>query len=688
MTETSAEYEFLAEIKKLLNILSKSLYTHKEIFLRELISNAVDALKKIKFVLLTNRDVNDPDLELFVEIIIDSEDKKITVRDTGIGMTKNELINDLGTIAGSGTEKFVEQVQKMKSEGKTEVDLDIVGQFGIGFYSLFMVADRVKVITKSYKKDESAYSWESDGTGKFTINPIEKETRGTDVILYMKEDEKEYLNQLRLERIIKKYSNFVSFPIYIIEKKKIEPIKEGEEEKGEKKDEAERAEEKKEEQEIKREPVNQIEPIWKKMEKDVTEEEYKNFYNYVSKRYDEYLHVINYSVEGTVRFHSLLFIPETSTRDLFIPETEYGLSLYSRKVLIMENCDELIPKWMRFVKGVVESDDIPLNISRETIQANRTILKMRDLLVKKFLRELIDLSEKEGDKYKKFWKEFGDFIKEGIISDPVRQERLKKLLRFKTNKTAKDEAIGLKEYISRMKEGQSDIYYLVGENLEVLKVSPHLGYYEKKDLEVILFDKPLDNFLMMNLNDHTVTAGEGEDKKITYYKFTPIDVAEKDGEEEKDEKKEKKKEKEQPKPVQDFLNRVKEILGEKVVDAVISDKLYGSPCRLANPAGGPTTSQQRAMRYWTESVANKDFQIPKKVIEFNPEHQMVKSLIDLNESDSKSETMNLVIEQMFENLLLIDGDLPDPTKMVPRINKLLEMLLSESSSERKSNEKQ
>ncbi len=664
------EYEFQAEIKKLLNILSKSLYTHKEIFLRELISNSVDALKKIKFILLTNRDVVDPDAELKIEIVFNPEEKTLTIQDTGIGMVKKELINDLGTIAGSGTEKFVEQVQKMKEEGKSEVDLDIVGQFGIGFYSLFMVADKVKVITKSYQLEEPAYSWESDGTGKFTIEEIERKSRGTDVILYLKDDAEEYLNQYRLETIIKKYSNFVSFPIFVTEIKK-------EELSTDKKEKTDSEDHQEAELEQKKEPVNQIEPLWKKMEKDISEEDYKNFYHYISNRYDDYLHVINYNVEGQVRFHSLIFIPENSARLMFLPESDYGLSLYSRKILIMEKCEDLIPKWMRFVTGVVESDDIPLNISRETIQTNRTILKMRDILTKKFLRELIAISENNADKYKKFWGEFGELIKEGIISDPVRQDRLKKLLRFKTTKTSDGEVIGLKDYIDRIKEGQEEIFYLVGENLETLKISPHLGYYEKNDLEVILFDEPIDNFLMMNLHDYSVTEGEGDDAKTNYFKFTPIDVAEKEEKETEDEEKKEaeKKEKAVPKEQQKFLEKVKELLGEKIIDATMSDKLYGNPCRLANPADGPSSSQQRAMRYWTEGSLPKKFQIPKKVIEFNPDHPIVKGLIQINKVDSKNALLEPMINQLFENSLLIEGDLPDPASMVPRIIELMEELV-------------
>ena len=677
MTENQNVYEFQAEIKKLLNILSKSLYTHKEIFLRELISNAVDALKKMKFILLTDRDVVDPDAELKIDILFNPDEKTLTIRDTGVGMTKNELISDLGTIAGSGTEKFVARLQEMREEGEKEVDLDIIGQFGIGFYSVYMVADKVELITRSYQKEEPAYRWQSDGTGKFSIESSDKDSRGTEVILYLhEEDAEEYLNQYRIETIIRKYSNFVSFPIYVSEVGKTaeEKKKKEEEEKKKKKEEGEEVEEEEKEPE----PVNETQPLWRKRDKDISEEEYKSFYNYIAKRYDNYLDVINYRVDGQVQFRSILFIPETSSRELFLPEVEYGISLYSRNVLIMDNCEELIPRWMRFVKGVLESEDIPLNISRETIQTNRRILKMSDLLTKKFLREISDMAEKEPETYLKFWNEFGEFIKEGIISDQVRQKKLKNLLRFRTSKTEKEELIGLKDYLDRMKDDQEEIFYLVGENLENMKISPHLGYYQENDLEVILFDEPIDNFLMMNMQNYTITEGEGEDKEVKIFEFKPIDVAEKPKPKEREEKEEEKEkeEKEVPEDTQKFLDKVQEILGEKIIEARISERLYGSPCRLANPAGGPTSSQQRAMRYWTQTKVGQQFQIPKKILEFNPKHPMIKNLIEIHAQDSDNESIEPIIEQLFENSLLSEGDLPDPASMVPRINKLLEMLVS------------
>lgn len=696
MTET---YEFQAEIKKLLNILSKSLYQHKEVFLRELISNAVDALKKISFILLTNRDIVDPNIELKIEVWVDSDEKQLIVKDTGIGMVKSNLISELGTIAGSGTEKFAQQLEELKKEGKEQVDLEIIGQFGVGFYSVFMVADKVNVQTKSYLKNEPAYNWESDGSGNFSIQETNRADRGTDVVLQMNEEGTEFLNRYAIEAIVKKYSNFVSFPIYVRDlKQERDDAKRAEEQKAkkeaEKKKEKTKEEEKttdgkvivdveddeleesaEKEEDTKPKPVNITVPLWKKAKQEINDEDYKSFYQFISKRYDDYLDVINYRVDGQVQFNSILFIPKTPSQTLFQPEMEYGLTLYSNNVMIMEHCEELIPQWMRFLKGVVESDEIPLNVARETIQTNRKILKMKDLLVKRFLRELKGNAEHHPDKYKEFWNEFGDFIKEGLIQDQVRQKRLKELLRFKTSKTEGDQIIGFKEYIERIKEDQEVIFYLVGENIDRMKQSPHLGYYTEKDIEVILFDTALDNFLVMNLQDYSITEGEGDKEEYKFFKLNPIDVSEKEVTDKngEDEKKEKKT---LPKDTEDFLKHVKEIIGDKIIDAKISNILYNYPCRLATPADGPSSSMQRAMRYWTHVKGKDSFEIPRKILEFNSKHPLIQELVKLNAKDPDNNKIELVIQQLFENSLLAEGDLPEPAAMVPRINQILEILIT------------
>ncbi|MFX1256556.1 MAG: molecular chaperone HtpG [Promethearchaeota archaeon] len=670
MNET--KHEFKAEIKKLLEILSKSLYQHKEIFLRELISNSVDALKKIHFISLTEKNIQDPDQPLKIDIIINSKEKILSVKDTGIGMTKEELINSLGTIAGSGSQRFLENLNKTQKTEKKDIDLDIIGQFGIGFYSVFMVAQMVKVISKSYLKEESAYEWESKGTGEFSVTSSEKKDRGTEVVLYLKEDEMEYLDEYRIKSIIKKYSNYVSFPIYVSEIK-------SEVEKKEKKE--EKKEEKKDEKEKEPKPINELEPIWKKGQKDISEEEYKNFYHYISNRYDDYAHVINFNIDGAVQFRSILFLPESDSLAFLRPDNEYGLTLYSRNVMIMKNCSDLLPKWMRFISGVVDSYDIPLNISRDTIQINRVIIKINKVLRTKIFQELDKIIKNDPEKYKKIWKEFGIYFKEGIVTDPVRSEKLLNYLRFKSTKTKDDEYRSLEDYIKDVKNEQKEIYYLVGENLNTMKLSPHLGYYKENDIEVILFSEPIDNFLMMNVRNYHKTIGEDDNAETKIYTFTPVDVTEpiSDSEESKKEKEDKQKksesEEEIPEKTKKFLEHVKSVLGDKIIETKISQRLYDNACRLANPAGGMTSSMQRAMRYWSAKRTDKDFEAPRKILEFNQDHPIVKGLIDLYDKNPKDEKIEPILLQLFENCLLAEGDLPNPSLMVPRINKLIEMLI-------------
>ncbi len=669
---TGNKYQFKAEIKKLLDILSKSLYQHKEVFLRELVSNSVDALKKIHFISLTDKNIESPNEDLKVEIVLNPEEKTLLVRDTGVGMTKDELINNLGIIAGSGSQKFLEQLNSSQQAEMEKLDLDIIGQFGIGFYSIFMVADKVEVTSKSYLKGAPANVWTSEGTGDFIIDSSEKAIRGTEVKLHLKEDESEYLDQFRIESIVKKYSNYVSFPIYV---SKVE----SEAEKAEKKEDKDESKDKEgEDKEPK--PVNELEPLWKRTPKDITEEDYKGFYHFISNRYDDYLHIINYKVDGKVQFRAILYVPEAISVSFIRPEDEYGLTLYSKNVMIMKNCQDLIPKWLRFVTGVVDSEDIPLNISRDTIQVNRIMMKIEKLLVKKILREFDEIIEKDAEKYKKIWEAYGFYLKEGVVTDPVKSETLMKYLRFKTSKTEDGEYKSFDQYIEALPEDKSEIFYLVGENLDTLKLSPHLGYYNENNIEVILLDEPIDNFLMMNVRDYKKITGEEDEEKTKLYKFTPIDVTEpskeekeakdaKEGEDKKEESEEK-----LPEPLKKFLEKVKNILSEKILDAKSSNRLYGNACRLANPSGGMTSSMQRAMRYWTATQSGKDFQIPQKIFEFNPEHPIVKGLVAINDKDPENEKVTLIVEQLFENCLLAEGDLPNPSLMVPRINQIIEIL--------------
>ncbi|NMC07980.1 MAG: molecular chaperone HtpG [Candidatus Lokiarchaeota archaeon] len=699
---TSNKFEFKAEIKKLLNILSKSLYQHQEVFLRELISNSSDALSKMRFIQLQDKEVEELPLE--IEVSFDSKEKTLTVHDTGVGMTRQELIDNLGTIASSDSEKFLKSLKEATENKDKTADMDIIGQFGVGFYSVFMVAKSVRVLTKSYKKGEPAHAWESDGSGEFTVTAAEKPTRGTDITIYLRdEDADEYLSKYKLQEIIRKYSNYIPFPIFVKDeaKKEVdvsldEDKKEGEAKEGEAKETKEKSPEapKKEE----RKPVNELVPIWKRKPQEITADEYRKFYNFIAKRYDEYAHVIHYNVEGQVIFNSILFVPETVNRDVLREDVDYGLTLYTKKVLIIPHCKDLIPKWMRFVSGVVDTEDIPLNVSRDTIQNNRVVMKINDLLVKKFIGELSSIAEKDVAKYKTLWKEYGYFLKEGMVTDHSHKELITKLLRFPTSKTRDDELKGLDDYIKGMPDAQKqkkEIYYLIGETLPTMRLSPHMGRFNKEGTEVIFFSEPVDNFLMMNLHEYKVTTGEGDAKKEEAYHFVPIDttdaqpgagkdeanaVAGKEGEAKDDKDKDKdkdkgKKESELPPATKKFLERVKAVLGDKILDAKMSDKLYDSPYRLANPAGGMTSSMQRVMRYWTRKMQDKEFEIPRKILEFNQDHPLVQELVDVCDKDPENGRIKPVLLQILDTCLLAEGDLPDPASMVPRMNQLIEMLV-------------
>lgn len=423
-------FEFQAEIKKLLNILSHSLYTHKEVFLRELISNASDALTKIRYYSLTNPDYEGKDLPLEININVDEKSKILTISDTGIGMTKDEIIQNVGTIAKSGSLDFIANLSEQAKK-----DSNIIGQFGVGFYSVFMVADEVRIRTKSYKKDEPAFEWHSDGTGKYFLNPIEKERRGTDIVVHLKDDEKEYTEKSRIQSIIKKYSNFVSFPIMVC---------------------GERA--------------NQITAIWKEPKKNITEEQYNEFYKFISNTEDIPLFRLHTSAEAPIQFSSIVYCPSTNYETYGFKKLEHGLQLYSNKILIQSDCKLLLPEYLRFVRGVVDSADIPLNISRETFQDNRIIHKMKSILVKQIITLLQDLAKNEKEKYETFWRQFGRILKEGVHFDFENRDQLSHLLRFNSS-TCTDASglISLKEYIDRMKPEQKEIYYITAVNRETIE---------------------------------------------------------------------------------------------------------------------------------------------------------------------------------------------------------------------------
>ena len=622
-------FEFQAEIKKLLNILSHSLYTHKEVFLRELISNASDALTKMKFYSLTNTDYEGKDLPLEINIDCDEKNKTLTISDTGIGMTKDDIVRNIGTIAKSGSLEFIANLSEQAKK-----DSNIIGQFGVGFYSVFMVADEVRIRTKSYNKNEPAFEWHSDGTGKYFLNPIEKEKRGTEIIVHLKDEEKEYTEKTRIQSIIKKYSNFVSFPIM-----------------------------------AGGEMTNQITAIWKEPKKNITEEQYNEFYKFISNTEESPLFHLHTSAEAPIQFSSILYCPPTNHEIYGFKKLENGLQLYSNKILIQSDCKILMPEYLRFVHGVVDSADIPLNISRETFQDNRIIHKIKSVLLKQVLTLLQDMAKNEKDKYETFWRQFGRILKEGMHFDFENRDALAQLMRFNSS-TCKDSngLTSLNEYADRMKPDQKEIYYITAVNRETMEKGPYLEIFRRKDVEVLYLTDPNDEFLLTGLQEFekkplrsadqaNLDLLKDSDKKIVDTSAEPQNYEE---------------------TFKHLLKTIRVTLADRVLDVKESHRLVDSPCCLVNPDGVPSVHVQKLIQ-----MVDSNYKISKKIMEINRKHRMIQNLARMNENPSYQPLIEKILNQLFENALMQDGVVFDPTSMAPRLNELIEELTKATLGEGK-----
>ncbi len=620
-TSTSNKYEFKAEVKQLLDILVHSLYTSREIFLRELISNASDALDKLRFESTKGSEIEDKDLPLEIHVNFNEKKKLITVSDTGIGMTKDELIKNIGTIAKSGSSEFIKLLQENKSEAN-----NIIGKFGVGFYSVFMVAEEVVIKTKSFRKNTKPVEWKSSGTGDYEImEPDEKLKRGTTIEIHLKDDAKDFADKYRLETVIKKHSNFVNFPIY-----------------------------------LEKEKINTVSAIWREPKSNMKKEQYDEFYKFLSYDPDEPMDVIHNSVDAPIQFHSLLFIPKKNL-DLFgFGREDYGLDLYVRRVLIQHQNKDLLPEYLRFVKGVVESEDLPLNISRETLQENIIFTKISNTITSQVLSYLMKKAKDKPEEYAEFWKEHGRNLKLGY-GDFTNMDKIKELLRF--NSSHNDDEKGLtsfEEYVSRFKDGQKEIYYALGSGRQAIDQDPHLEIFKNKSLEVLYLYDPVDEFVLSSL------------RKYKDYEFKPVDSVDLKNLEpfkETGEKKEKPVElnKDDQLHFDSLVSRIKEILGDRVTDVRKSDRLSGSPAILVNPDDSMSSSMQKMMR-----MMNKDMEVPKKVFEINRDHKLIRNLLKVFKADRQDEYINNVVEELFESALLLEGDLTDPHNLVRKINQMLE----------------
>lgn len=620
MTETTQpqSLEFRAEVQQLLHILAHSLYTDREIFMREIVSNASDALNRVQFELLTNRDVVDPKAELAIHLSFDSEANTLTIADSGIGMNRQELIENLGTIAQSGAKAFLESLEAEQRP------TDVIGQFGVGFYSVFMVADEVRVTSRSYRPEDEAWTWISSGDNTFSVQPADKSGRGTTVEIKLKEDASEFTQAYRLEQIIKKHSDFVAFPIYLVTEK---------------------------DGEIEERIINQQTAIWRQLPQNVEDEQYADFYRQLTLDFEEPLMQVHMVTDAPVQTFAILYVPSGTNRSFMNPRTDHGLKLYSRKVLIQEYNKDLLPSYLRFVEGVVDSEDLPLNVSRESVQVNRMINRIGRVLQRRLLGELEDLAEENPQDYNRFWDQFGVFIKEGIATDPTDQDDLISLLRFHSSH-APDELVALSDYVERMAENQETIYYILGQDLKSVANSPHLDYFKAHDIEVLYLVDPVDSFLVLNLK-------EFEDKPLKNVDDAELDLpAETETEEEETLEQDE---------FEKLTKRFKQVLGDEVVDVRASKVLTDSPCRLVSAGDDPIRDLQRVRH-----LLDQEFETPKKILEINRRHPLIRNLAHLVADRPDEDLIDPAIEQLYENALLIEGLHPNPSEMVARVQRLME----------------
>lgn len=612
--------EFKAEVQQLLRILSHSLYKERDIFLRELLSNASDALHRAQFTMLTNQDVLDAGAELAIHVEADKEANTLTVSDTGIGMTREELIENLGTIAHSGAMAFLQTLE----EGK-KLD-DIIGQFGVGFYAVFMVADEVRVTSRSYQPNAQAWTWVSKGDSTYHLRPAEKEHRGTTIEIQLKDDAKEYTSTWRLEQIVKTHSNYVSFPIYVGET-----------------------------------VANQQTAIWRQSPSQVSEDDYNSFYRQLTMDVKDPLLHVHIVSDVPVEIHSVLYVPADRDTGLFRSRPDYGLKLYSRKVLIQEHNKDLLPEYLRFVEGVVDSADVPLNVARETVQSNRTIGHIKRALRGRLLKTLQDLGEEKPEEYRRFWEHWGLFIKEGVASDFAGRDDLLPLLRFQTTKSD-GELIALSTYVERMKEGQTSIYYILGDSVQSVQRSPHLDAFRANDLEVLYLVDPLDAFMVQSLR-------EVEGKPLANVDDPDLELPKVENAESEPPAPEL-----GPEQFGKLLARFRKVLGDRVAEVKEAKVLTDSPCRLVSAESGPERDMQRVRR-----LLEENYEIPAKILEVNRGHPLIRDLATLSGRPAADALVDLSIEQLFENLLLLEGLLPNPAEMVPRIQALLEQATAASA---------
>jgi len=633
--------EFKTEVQQLLDLVIHSLYSNKDIFLRELISNGSDAIDRLRFEALSNKELIKDDPEFRIKLFVDNEAKTLRIEDNGIGMTRDELEENIGTIARSGTRQFMEELKK----GKAKASPELIGQFGVGFYSAFMVADNVMLKTRPATGDES-WTWESSGDGTYEISEGGRDKRGTEITLHLNKSSRDYIVEFRLRQIIKKYSDFVEYPVVMDITRDETPM----DDEGKPKEGAEK------QTTVTEETLNSMKAIWMRPKSEVKKEEYNEFYKHVSHDYTDPLKTIHYSAEGKIEFKALLYLPAKAPFDMFQQEgTKHGIHLYVKRIFIMDNCEALLPRYLRFAKGVVESNDLPLNVSREILQEDVIIKKIEKSVTTKILSELKSMMNKSKEDYLGFYREFGKVLKEGIEVDPTNKDKIKDLLLFESSRTEPGKYVSLKEYTERMVLDQKEIYYITGTSRSAVENSPHLEVFKKKEIEVLFMIEPVDEFILSGF-------GEYDKKKLRSIAQGDIDLGTEEEKKIADEQK-----KEASGKYKKLIKEVQDSLKDYVKEVRLSDRLTDSASCLVTDDGDMNPQMERIFAAMNQAVPET-----KRILELNPDHPVIETMNDLFAADKKNPKLADYSELLYDQALLTEGiAIKDPARFARLVTDLM-----------------